>query len=393
MRRSHTLLGLAALTAGCIGKDSEPDRLDIAECSEAGIICTIAGTGNSAYNLQDAQALDTALNRPSALDFAPSGQLLVNDSLNLLIRQLESDGTLSTVAGNRKATYAQQGPAVESPLKYITDIVRGPGSMLYLAESEGPRVLGLDMSTGEALISIHAGYSGLFGYEPDDPEVAAINTTLDRINGLAVGPDGVVYMAIGISESTFGVIRAFDPAEAFDADAQTGSIWTVVGADEDGYPNGALSSPQKMTFHDGHLYVADAGLHGIGRIDVETGDIEWVAGAVSVEEDGLASGNQGYSGDGGSLDEVVLNTPYAVIFDGSRMMIADSGNHSVRGEVSDGSFDTLVGRGPTGYAGDGEEAENASLTFPQDIAMGADGDLLIADTNNAVIRWVASPAW
>lgn len=393
MRRSHTLLGLAMISAGCIGKDSEPDRLDIAECSAEGIICTIAGTGNSAYNLQDAQALDTALNRPSALDFSPSGRLLVNDSLNLLIRQLESDGTLSTVAGSRKATYAQQGSANESPLKYITDIVRGPGSMLYLAESEGPRVLGLDMSTSDAQISILAGYSGLFGYETDDPEVASIDTTLDRINGLAVGPDGVVYMAIGISESTFGVIRAFDPAAAFDASAQTGSVWTVVGADEDGYPNGALSSPQKMAFYDGDLYVADAGLHGVGRIDVQTGEIEWVVGAVTVEDDGLASGNPGYAGDGGSLDEVVLNTPYAVIFDGPRMMIADSGNHSIRGEVSDGSFDTVVGRGPTGYDGDGEDAENASLTFPQDIAIGADGDLLIADTNNAVIRWVASPTW
>jgi len=393
MGRARTLLGLTVLAAGCIGKDSDPDRLDLAQCSEPGIICTIAGTGNSAYNVQDDQALDTALNRPTALGFSPDGKLLINDSLNLLIRQLEADGTLSTIAGNRQATYAQQGPALLSPLKYVSDLVRGPGSMLYVAESEGPRVLGLDMSGTEAQISIHAGYMGLFGFEPDDPEVPALDTLLDRINGLAVGSDGVVYMSIGISDSTFGMVRAFDPSAVFDADAGTGSVWTVVGVDEDGYPNGALSNPQKMTFHDGALYVADAGVHGIARIDVDTGDIEWVAGAVSVDEDGMASGNAGYAGDGATLEEVVLNTPYSVIFDGNRMMIADSGNNAVRAQLSDGSFDTVVGRGPTGYAGDGEQAENASLQFPQDIEIGADGDLLIADTNNAVIRWVATPTW
>ena len=80
-------------------------------------------------------------------------------------------------------------------------------------------------------------------------------------------------------------------------------------------------------------------------------------------------------------------------FDGNRMRIADAGNHAVRSVLSDGTFDTVVGRGPTGYAGDGESAENASLRFPQDIAVGQDGDLLIADTNNAVIRWVANPTW
>ncbi len=385
--RTPTLLALTALSVACIGKDAEPDRLDLSECSVDGIICTIAGTGTSGYNVQDDQALDTSLNRPTAVSFSPDGSLLVNDSLNLLIRKLEDDGILRSIAGNRNATYAQEGPATASPLKYISDMARGSGSMIYLAESEGPRVLGLDMSSSEAQIVIYAGEPGFYGYDPDDPDVPASETMLDRINGIAVGPDGIVYMSMGISESTFGVIRAFDPS---DDDA---GVWTIVGSDEDGYPNGALSSPQKMTFHDGALYVADAGVHGIARIDVDSGDIEWVVGAVETDEEGQASGNPGYGGDDGPLDGVVLNTPYSVIFDGNRMMIADSGNHAIRAQLADGTVDTIVGRGLTGYDGDGADAENASLRFPQDIEVGASGDLFIADTNNAVIRWVASPNW
>ncbi len=385
--RGCTLIGLAALTMGCIGKDSEPDRLDLAECAEPGIICTIAGTGTSGYNVQDDQALDTSLNRPTALSFSPDGKLLINDSLNLLIRQLEKDGTLSSVAGSRNATYAQEGPALDSPLKYISDMARGPGSMIYLSESEGPRVLGMDMSGAAAEILIYAGEAGFYGFDPDDPDVPASETMLDRISGVAVGPDGIVYMSIGISESTFGVIRAFDPAD------DEAGVWTVVGVDEDGYPNGAVSSPQKMVFHNGYLYVADAGVHGILKIDGETWEQEWVVGSVTVDEDGQASGNPGYGGDGGPLEDVVLDTPYSVIFDGNRMMIADSGNHAIRAVLSDGTVDTIVGRGPVGYAGDGDDAENASLQFPQDIEVGAGGDLLIADTNNAVIRWVANPNW
>jgi hypothetical protein len=75
------------------------------------------------------------------------------------------------------------------------------------------------------------------------------------------------------------------------------------------------------------------------------------------------------------------------------MIIADSGNDAIRAQLDSGSFDTISGRGPSGYAGDGEAAENASLNFPQDVAVGPDGDLYIADTNNAVIRWIASPSW
>ena len=131
----------------------------------------------------------------------------------------------------------------------------------------------------------------------------------------------------------------------------------------------------------------------IAKVDVDSGDVEWVAGAVEVDEDGMASGNPGYSGDEGPLFAVVLNTPYSVIFDSGKMLIADSGNAAIRAQLSDGTVDTIVGRGPMGYSGDGEEAENASLQFPQDIELGVDGDLLIADTNNGVIRWVAKPTW
>lgn len=393
MGSNATLIALAALSIGCIGKDTEPERLDRSKCTKSGIICTIAGTGNSAYNLQNDQALDTALNRPSAVNFAPDGQLLINDSLNLLIRKLQDNDILITVAGNRKATYAQVGPATESPLKNITDIAQGPGSMFYLAESEGPRVLGLDMSRDEAQISILAGTSGLFGFEPDDPDIAPMDTLLDRINGLAVGPDGVIYMSMGLTDSTFGVIRAFDPADVDEDGVTQGMVWTVVGADADGYSNGALSNPQKMSFHDGALYVADAGAHGIAKVDVDTGDIEWVAGAVTGDKDTIAEGTSGYAGDDGPMDGVVLNTPYSVIFDEGKMIIADSGNDAIRAQLDSGSFDTISGRGPSGYAGDGEAAENASLNFPQDVAVGPDGDFYIADTNNAVIRWIASPSW
>ena len=62
MRLTSAKIGLVALTVGCIGKDTEPDNLDLSDCAEAGTICTIAGTGNAAYNLQDAQAKETSLN-------------------------------------------------------------------------------------------------------------------------------------------------------------------------------------------------------------------------------------------------------------------------------------------------------------------------------------------
>ncbi len=77
----------------------------------------------------------------------------------------------------------------------------------------------------------------------------------------------------------------------------------------------------------------------------------------------------------------------AVASDGS-VYIADTNNHRIRKVAPNGIITTVAGTGTAGYFGDSGQATSARLNHPQGIAVGSDGSLYIADTNNHRIRMV-----
>jgi RHS repeat-associated protein len=101
------------------------------------------------------------------------------------------------------------------------------------------------------------------------------------------------------------------------------------------------------------------------------------------------SGLPGYSGDGGPATQAKLGHPNGTALgsDGS-LYIADTDNHVIRRVASDGIITTVAGN-QHGFSGDGGPATQASLSFPRRITMGADGSLYIADTGNNRIRRVS----
>jgi len=74
---------------------------------------------------------------------------------------------------------------------------------------------------------------------------------------------------------------------------------------------------------------------------------------------------------------------------GTRVYIADQSNNRVRMiDVATEIITTVAGTGLAGYNGDGMPATEASLAGPSGLAVGADGTLYIADTFNGRIRGV-----
>ncbi|MGQ0594444.1 MAG: NHL domain-containing protein, partial [Gammaproteobacteria bacterium] len=130
---------------------------------------------------------------------------------------------------------------------------------------------------------------------------------------------------------------------------------------------------------DGSLYFADVSNHRIRRVGPD-GIISTVAG----------NGVYGFSGDGRPATKASLLYPRTVALsvDGS-LYIADTGNHRIRRMRPDGIIATVAGNGNSGFSGDGGPATQASLAFPAAVAVGADGSLYIADSNNFRIRRVA----
>jgi sugar lactone lactonase YvrE len=136
------------------------------------------------------------------------------------------------------------------------------------------------------------------------------------------------------------------------------------------YPNGLALDGR------GNLYISDTGTHRVLKLDRQ-GRLSAVAG----------TGEGGFGGDGGPAVRARLFAPHDLALDTEgHLLVADTFNHRVRRIDRQGIITTVAGNGQAGYAGDGGPAAAATLNNPQSIALDAEGNLLIADTFNHVVR-------
>src|SRR5215472_10833733 len=71
--------------------------------------------------------------------------------------------------------------------------------------------------------------------------------------------------------------------------------------------------------------------------------------------------------------------------------IADMTNNRVRRvDGVSGLIETIAGNGVAGYGGDGNQAQNASLYYPSDVAVDNTGNVYIADALNNRVRKVGT---
>jgi sugar lactone lactonase YvrE len=99
------------------------------------------------------------------------------------------------------------------------------------------------------------------------------------------------------------------------------------------------------------------------------------------------TGTSGYSGDGGDAINSELNFPRHLVFDvAGNLYFADQGNHVIRKIDVNGIISTIAGNGSLGYSGDNLQANSAQLDNPRGVCIDVDGNILIADSGNHVIR-------
>jgi sugar lactone lactonase YvrE len=104
----------------------------------------------------------------------------------------------------------------------------------------------------------------------------------------------------------------------------------------------------------------------------------------------VAGGGISGLGDGGLATKASLNGPSDMLLDtAGNLYIADSFNNRVRKVDVYGIITTVAGNGQQGvYSGDGGPATAASLWHAQAMAMDAQGNLFIADSDNNRVREV-----
>ncbi len=90
-----------------------------------------------------------------------------------------------------------------------------------------------------------------------------------------------------------------------------------------------------------------------------------------------------------TTEEESLDEPWGLALDAAgNLYVADCGHHRVLCLSPQGQVRRVAGTGDEGFLGDDGPALDARLAWPQGVAVGADGDLWIADTGNHRVRRV-----
>jgi DNA-binding beta-propeller fold protein YncE len=250
----------------------------------------------------------------------------------------------------------------------------------------------------------------------------ATESYLDLPHGLAVGPDGTVYIA----DQNNARILAVNPAGEIEVLADHSSLNTEPrlrrpdGLALDGHGGLAIADPDgeriwRLELGDGELEPiagADAGVAGSDSVDARQARLVTPTG-IAVDEDGqvyftetlgnrvrrinsdglmvtvAGTGELGFSGDGGPAREATMRRPTGLATASGLLFIADSGNQRIRAvNLSTLTIETAAGSGVPGFTGDGGLAKDAAIDGPRALAVTTDGLLFIADTNNNRVRLV-----
>jgi len=269
---------------------------------------------------------------------------------------------------------------------------------------------------------------GLPGFSGD--YALAVGAHLDNPSGMVRGPDGAMWVCeyggqrirriradgviftVGgdgkkrfagdggrVSEASFSMpedVRFDGKGDLFIADMgnsvvrkvnmQSGIIRTIAGTGLRGYEGDGgpatlayLRQPHCVRFGpDGDLYIADTGNHAIRRLEMKTGILRAVAG----------TGRPGVTPDGAPLEGTPLHGPRGMDFDraGNLWVVTQEGNQVFKIDLQAGRIFLMAGTGARGFSGNGGAARDATFKGPKGIALDAEGNAWIADTENNAVR-------
>ncbi len=167
-----------------------------------GMIDTLAGTGFAGGLGDGGPAKAAALNEPSALTLDATGNLYISDAANCTVRRITPDGTISSVAGSNVHGYSGDGgPALVATLALPDGIAVGPDGTLYIGDRFNSRVRKV---TPDGTITTIAG-TGTRGYSGDGGP--AVEAELGYISRVQLDSDGGLL----ISDQSNSTIRKILP--------------------------------------------------------------------------------------------------------------------------------------------------------------------------------------
>lgn len=244
------------------------------------------------------------------------------------------------------------------------------GSKIYLAENN--KIISIDKNTGA---STHIIGNSVDNYKESTGEDARFST----IQGMAISKNGNwLYVAdrfnnrirlVNIPTRTsfwisgVGQVNTTGPTNGYkEGPANTAKF---------NNPSDVVRSPDGL-----YLYVSDTGNNRIRKVRLSDGYTFFIAGSSAGFADGQGANAK-------------FNKPLGLTMDaaGKYLYVADTNNHRIRRvRISDGVVTTVAGSGQPGYRN--AIGTKAFFSYPEYVAMGADGKLYVSDVGGMKLRWV-----
>ncbi len=386
-------------------------------------IYAIAGTSTAGYSGNSGAASSAMLHDPQGVVVDSSGDLLIADSANNVVRFVPaSSGTyfgqsmtandIYNVAGNVTAGYSGNGgPATSADMSWtagvnldsagdilIADI--GNHSVRFVPKTSGT-YFGQSMTANDIYTVAGHGVSGNSGNGG-----VATSAAMAGPNGVAVDASGNLYVADVTNLNVRAVAAASGTLAGQSVTAN--DIYTIAGTgpNTESLFNGPATSAEfnnpsyARSDATGDLFISDTGDNTIRFIPAVSGTYYGQSMTAGHTYDIAGTGYSGYSGNGGAATSALFNNPNGISIDANGdVAIADTNNQVIRfipkvtgtyyGQyMTANDVYVVAGNATSGYRGDGGAATSGQLNNPDSVSLDASGDLAIVDTGNNVIRFV-----
>ncbi len=314
--------------------------------------------GNGSLGLSDGFGAAVRFSFPNGVALDGSGNLIVVDTANHVLRKINIAGRSVTTLGAASQFTAPAGIVFDSATNTI-----------YVADTGANKVLQVSIA-GTLLQTFGSGAAGW-----QDTALAPTALQYSAPIGL-LAANGTIYVA----DSGNHYIRGLTPfLETVDGSTFTNGS-TFAGSRIPGYANGGkgtakFTAPAALAVDGATVYVADTGNHRIRAIT--GGTVSTVAG----------SGVAGFADGTGTAAK--FSSPAGIVARNGVLFVADTGNRRIRKiDVATGVVTTLAGNGALGNA-DGTGV-TAAFANPTGLAFDAAADILyVADEYNQAIRVVS----
>lgn len=222
-----------------------------------GTATTFSGKNTAGY--KDGTGNNALFNAPSGIAIDCNDKIYVADTMNNVIRIIDTKGTVSTMKFVSSASSYDY-----SVLNEPSDIMFDANNNLYIVDS-GNQMIKKVVDGKIYPVAGAAGIKNSFGYI----DSGLANGTLDSAKfnfpkGLCVLDNGLIFVADTWNHS-IRVIKPDNTVETLAGDVKAGNEIGDLG-------DSRFNAPSALAYHDGSLYVSDMWNNSIKRIKLEYGN-------------------------------------------------------------------------------------------------------------------------